>query len=223
MRIAVAGLLLLAAMGQAVAASSTPGISPEEAHAGCYHTDLRPCMISLGSAFWFDMDFVAPLIARRNELDVNGRTAHRDLTFSIRQPGDPVPVRITLILGAPAPNDQVVKIRIDLADNPDTAHTASEYDETQLYAVVSVVLGKACPSLDRLALYRFYENNIKPKKVVKYDTRKYGIFHHTKETIDTEKMPFCGAMFSLHGEYEFDGTPDMPNRKPIGRTFIDIE
>lgn len=223
MRVVAAVFFLVAAMGQGLATSSTPAISPEEAHAGCYHTDLRPCMISLGSAFWFDMDYVASLIAKRNELDVNGNTAHRTLKFDVKVPRKSGPIGITLVLASPSPNDEVVKIRINLSDSPDRAHTPSEYDDTQLYSVVSVVLGKTCPHLDRLALYRFYENSIKPNKKVKYDVRKYGIFRHTFEAIDTEKMPFCGAMFSLHGVYEFEGSPDMPDRKPNGFTFIDIQ
>jgi len=67
-------------------ASADPGYTAEEAHTGCYHTQLRACMISLGTAFWFDMRTVAPQIAKRNELDVNGRTAHRKITIDAQSP-----------------------------------------------------------------------------------------------------------------------------------------
>lgn len=222
-------LLLVAAAGQGFAASSSsvvpPTVSPEDARAGCLHTDLRRCMISLGSAFWFQMSVVAAQIARRNEPDVNGNTAPstRRIGMQARLPGETMMFGLTLTLASPAPNDEVVKIALELPLDPELAHTASEYDRTLLYDVVSVVLGSRCPSLDRLALYRFFENTIKPKEVVKTDIRKYGIFHFTKQTVDTERLPFCGALFSVHRRDEFDGTPDMPNRKPSGVSIIDIE
>jgi hypothetical protein len=54
MRGLAALMLVIVGAGQGLAASSTTppasAISPEEAHAGCVHTQLRACMISLGSA-----------------------------------------------------------------------------------------------------------------------------------------------------------------------------
>jgi hypothetical protein len=224
MRVLAAGLVaLLAGMGQGMAASSNPGYTVEEAHAGCYHTDLRVCMISLGTVFWFDMTTVAARIAKRNELDVNGKTAHRRITIDARLPARTEVVGFTLTLASPAPNDRVEKIELDLPGDPELAHTASEYDATMLYDAVSVILGSHCPALDRLALYRFYENSIKPAEIVKSETQKFGIFHYTREHIDTQPMLFCGAMFSLHSASEFNGTPDMPNRQPKRVWFITIE
>jgi hypothetical protein len=85
------------------------------------------------------------------------------------------------------------------------------------------VLGSHCPKLDRLALYRFYENSIKPREVVKTSVQKYGIFHYTRQSVDTEPMSFCGAMFSLHSTTEYNGAPSMPNRQPKTLSFINIE
>jgi hypothetical protein len=224
MRVLAAAIVLsLAWAGQGVAASASPGYTAEEAHAGCYRTDLRVCMISLGTVFWFDMRTVTAQIAKRNELDVNGRTAHRRITIDARLPGHTEMIGIILTLASPVPNDRVEKIELDLPSDPELAHTASEYDSTYLYDAVSTVLGSHCPGLDRLALYRFYENNIKPREVVKTDIQKHGIFHDTKGRVDTEPLPFCGAMFSLHSRSEFSGTPDMPGRKPKTLSFIDIE
>ena len=229
---AAAIVLLLAAAGQGLAqgtakgtASSAlpPGVSPEDAHAGCVHTDLRRCMISLGSAFWFEMKLVTAQIARRNELDVNGRTAHRKITFDARVPGSTEMFGMTLTLASPSPNDEVVKVEMALPFDPELAHTPSEYDDTLLYKVVSVVLGNHCPTLDRMALYRFWENSLKTQEVVKNDVRKYGIFNHTKQTVDTAKVPFCGALFSLHRASEWDGPADLPNRGKGGLSLIDIE
>jgi hypothetical protein len=229
MRVLAAMMMLaLAWAGQGQAQSppqapAAPAVLPAEARIGCYHTELRPCMISLGSAFWFDMDHVTRIIARRNELDVNGQTAHRLIAFYMKVPKNPATISIGLTLASPAPNDEVVKVRLTPGSDPDMAHTPSEYDRTLFYNAVSVVLGQHCANLDRLALYRFYENSIKPAEQVKTETRKYGIFHYTKQSSDTPKLPFCGAMFSLHRRAEFEGTPDMPNRKGQGLYYIDIE
>jgi hypothetical protein len=225
---ATAVALLIAWVGQGLAASSTqslpPGVSAEDAHAGCVRTDLKPCMLSLGTAFWFDMNLVAAQIAKRNETDVNGKTAHRKIIIDAKLPNHHELIGITLTLASPAPNDQVVKVALTLPQDPDLAHTASEYDRTELYDTVSVVLGNRCPALDKMALYRFYENTIKPRETVKTEVQKKGPFNHTKQTIDTEKAPFCGAMFSLHRGAEWDGSPDFPGKGLKGvLSSIEIE
>ncbi len=118
----------------------------------------------------------------------------------------------------------MVKIAVNLPEDPDLAHTASEYDNTLMYDVVSVVLGNKCPGLDKLALYRFYENSIKPHEVVKTEVHKDGAFSRTKETVDTGKLPFCGAMFSLHRAAEWTGLPDLLRSRGKGALVsIDIE
>ena len=210
--VAAVSAVCICAAGWALAAAPGSTISAEDAHAGCLHTELRACMISLGSAFWFNMDLAAAQIAKRNELDVNGRTVHRRIDIAAKVPGHTEMIDLTLTLASPAPNDQVVSVAVALPDNPDLARTASEYDKTYLYDVASAVLGARCPNLDRLALYRFYENSIKPREAVKVESERHGSFAQSKRTIDTPKMPFCGAMFSLHSVVEWYGPPDAPSR-----------
>lgn len=226
MRVLVAAAIVMVAWaGQAGAAATAQAISPEEKHAGCLHNDLRPCMIALGSTLWFDMNLVAPQIARRNELDVNGRTAHRQIAIEAAVPGHHEMISIVLTLASPAPNDEVVKAEVRLPEDPDLARTASEYDRTFLYDVVSVLFGKTCPGLDRMALYRFYENSLKPREVAKTEVLKNGIFSRTILTVDTGKVPFCGVLFSVHRHTEWDGTPEFPDkgRNRSGAAFIDLE
>lgn len=236
--LAAAIMLLLAAAGQGLAASSTtqaaPAISPEDAHAGCVHTDLRRCMISLGSAFWFEMNHVTKQIARRNELDVNGNTTplHRRIVIDAKLPKGRAMFGVTLTLASPAPNDEVVKVELTLPNDPDLAHAASEYDRTLLFDVVSVVLGARCPSLDRMTLYRFYENNLKPLEKPKIDTRVEGPYHWLRWRVDTGKVPFCGALFGVHRDSDWQGPrmgPPRPYEKIEGQAIakglmtIDIE
>jgi hypothetical protein len=218
--LAAALMLVIAGAGQGIthglAASSTPpapAISPEEAHAGCVHTQLRACMISLGTAFWFDMNVVTAQIAKRNEVDVNGRTANRKIVVDVKVPKRGELIGITLVLASPSPNDEVVKIELALPNNPDLAHTGSEYDTTQLYDAVSVLLGDRCPGLDKMTLYRFYENGIKPKEVTKTRiTGTRGTSDYTTQTTDTGAVPFCGATFSLHRETSWYGPVDIPGK-----------
>jgi hypothetical protein len=170
-------------------------------------------MISLGTAFWFDMNVVTAQIAKRNELDINGRTAHRKIFVDAKVPKRGELIGITLVLASPAPNDEVARIELSLPGNPDVAHTASEYDTTQLYDAVSVILGNRCPNLDKMALYRFYENSIKPKEVTKTQvTGTRGTSDYTTQTTDTGAVPFCGATFSLHRETAWLGPPEIPGR-----------
>lgn len=215
---AVIAVLALAG-GAASAADPTVKFSPEDAHAGCLRNDLRPCVIALGLTFWFDMKQVAPQIAIRNELDVNGGTAHRHISITAAVPNHNERMHIMLTLGSPSPNDQVIRAELRLPRDPNLAHTPSEYDKTWLYEAVSTLFGNKCAGLDRLTLYRFFENSVKPREKVKTEVIKYGIFNHTKQTMDSEKIPFCGFLVSVHGRAEWEGPPDRPSKTADGAEF----
>jgi hypothetical protein len=212
--------------GQAVAASPTPApqYTPEEAHAGCMHTDLRVCMITLGAALWFDMNKVAREIALRNETDVNGKIAHRKIAITAAVPGHLERFEIVLTLASPAPNDTVVSAEIWLPADPELAHTQSEYDKTFLYDAVMPLLGNRCPNLDRLTLYRFYENEVKTHETQKIEAVNGGLADRTVETIETGKLQFCGALFSLHKRGEWRGTPQLARPRSVTLvSYIDLE
>jgi len=118
------GAAMLALAGFAAQAENLPaGFTAEDAHAGCLHNDLRPCMIALGLAFWFDMRLVTPQLAIRNELDVNGQTAHRNVFLGVKLPNHNETAQIVLTLGSPTPNDQVIRAELHLPLDPHAAHT----------------------------------------------------------------------------------------------------
>lgn len=221
---AVGAAMLVLAGFAAQAEGLPPGLSAEDAHAGCLHNDLRPCMIALGLVFWFDMQLVTPQLAIRNELDVNGRTAHRNIFLGVKLPHHNETAQIVLTLGSPTPNDQVIRAELHLPLDPHAAHTPSQYDKTLLYETVSTLFGNKCPGLDRLTLYRFFENSVKPREHVETEVTKYGIFNHTKQTMDTEKIPFCGFLVSTHGRKEWDGPPDHPGSSRVTTEYrIELE
>jgi hypothetical protein len=223
----VTGMLVLgAAAAFAASKSPAPQYTQEEAHTGCMHTDLRPCMITLGAALMFDMNAVAPQIAKRNELDVNGKTAHRTIVIAASAPGHPVDrAGIILTLASPAPNDTVIKSEVWLPADPQDAHTPSEYDKTLMFDAVAPLLGNRCPSLDRTTLYRFFENTVKPAEIVKVDQQqKSGFFQHVVETADANGLTFCDVQFSFHRHVEWDATAQSPEKRALKlATFIDLE
>ena len=95
---------------------------------------------------------------------------------------------------------------------------------TFLYAAVAPLLGNGCPGLQKMALYRFVENTLKPLEVTKTEVLKNGIFHHSVVHTDTEKVSFCGTQFSLHKHMEWDGTPQFPNgRSMTASVYVDLE
>jgi len=223
MRVLAAGAIIAALAGcggQAKPAAAPPA----DAHAGCVHTDLRPCMISLGSALWFDMNLVAPEIARRNTLDVNGKTAMRTINISAAVPKHLERIAIALTLASPAPNDLVIKVRAALPRDPFFAHIEEEYDQTFLYDAMSALLGERCPGLEKLALYRYFENTVKPKVIIETKATKRGLSSHTKVTARADKLPYCGVTFSYDRILEFEGSPEAGNpRKIEGAASIELE
>lgn len=95
-----------------------------------------------------------------------------------------------------------------------------------------MVLGSRCPSLDKTALYRFFENTLKPLEKPKVETRTDGPYHWVRWGVDTGPAPFCGAMFSLRRASDWQG-PRLGPAKAYeriegtaitkGRLTIDIE
>lgn len=227
MRALAAALLasLFLGAGGGHAETLPPGVTAQEAHGGCMHTDLRVCMISLGIVFWYDMKDVTKQIALRNELDVNGRTAHRNIVVTVAIPNHIERATIRLTLASPSPNDEVIRAEVRLPNNPDGMRTPSEYDKTWLYETVATLLGSKCAGLDRLTLYRFFENSVKPQEKTKTEVIKNGIFNHTRVSTETARIPFCGTQFSLHSQAEWDGPPDpnLPHRSRGSDTVIVLE
>ena len=225
--VALAAIIAVLAGGAGRAkepAQAAPPVSAEDAHAGCLHSDLRQCMITLASALWFDMNQVAPAIAHRNDLDVNGRVAHRTIGLQASVPGHLQYFHIVLTLAAPAPNDLVVKTRLYLPADPGLSHTQAEYDSTQIYDLVALLLGNHCPALDRLTLYRFFENEVKPKIDVATRIKRYDNFSRTSQEAHVGPLPFCGVSFSYHRGAEWNGLPDAPGpRLFAAESYLELE
>jgi hypothetical protein len=126
-------------------------------------------------------------------------------------PGHVARFHITLTLGSSPPSDTIVKVETTLPFDPNLARTQAEYDRTEFYDVVGPLLGNHCSALDRLMLYRFFENEVKPRIKVETKVRKYGIFNHTTQSGQAGPVPFCGFSFTYRSWGSWNGTPDAPN------------
>ncbi len=185
--------------------SDRRAVLPPGERAGCVGTDLTACVTSLAAAMWFDPAAVAVELARRNELDVNGKPATRTVLIGASFPGRIETIPIALHLAAPGPNDTVVKAAAALPRVPTDVHTVREYDETFLYDVVATLLGNRCPDSDRLKFYQFFENTVKPRLVSEKIVERPGIFSHTMVRSHADRVPYCGVKFSYSTLVEWDG------------------
>ncbi len=59
-------------------------------------------------------------------------------------------------------SDNVKSVDARLPSSPDFVVTEQEYDKTYLYEVKEAVFGSTCDAMDKLAVYRFFQNRIKP-------------------------------------------------------------
>jgi hypothetical protein len=105
--------------------------------------------------------------------------------------------------------------------NLSIAHTEEEYDKAGLYEVIEGILGTECPSLDKLQVYRFLENTVKPKISSPEKTTSYDLGIRTNFSESTPEIPFCGKQFSYHYNIGSD-TDDITLDNPHGVSSITV-
>src|SRR6185312_3492568 len=127
---------------------------------GCIGQDIHVCAATFSQftrrqAFGDDLE---RQLARNARIDVNGRpigTGMVTLFGNAPQGGN-------FMLSANLDkNNRVTSANISLPGSPDTARTAEEYDQSGLYGGVVILFGRGCVP-DKIALYRAFENEIKP-------------------------------------------------------------
>lgn len=90
----------------------------------------------------------------------------------------------------------VREISFDLYGAPMAAETAEEYDDTALYDFTNVILGgTGCPDAERLPLYRFFENVVKPSITGSAGSGSGGSHFGTH---DSGTLPLCGIRFQYN-------------------------
>ncbi|MBV9858758.1 MAG: hypothetical protein JO038_01430 [Alphaproteobacteria bacterium] len=198
--------------------AAQPAPAPE-ARAGCVGTALGACIVSLGAALSFDPNLLASQVARRNETDVNGRPISRTISLYAKVPGHLDGSEILLHLAAPAPNDTIARVAASLPADPIFARSEEEYDRTLLFPLMKALLGNRCLELDRIALYRFFENSVKPRIVSEKKLAKQGLFKRSQEFAHADKLAYCGASFSYTRTAQWNGDLNDDTQRGLKRTI----
>jgi len=158
---------------------------------GCIGQDIHVCAATFSQftrrqAFGDDLE---RQLARNARIDVNGRpigTGMVTLFGNAPQGGN-------FMLSANLDkNNRVTSANISLPGSPDTAGTAEEYDQSGLYGGVVILFGRGCVP-DKIALYRAFENEIKP--TIERSPKQIEINSlHASETYASHSAPisFCG-------------------------------
>lgn len=177
------------------------------AQTGCLGYPLDACLGSLRSSLAVDESFIAGSLARRHRVDVNGRTIGSGLvSISAKLPGRLEPLLILVHL---APDDRVTAIETALLRDPMPARTETEYDETGLYQLTLRLLGRRCPEMTPLGVFRFFENSVKPAVQRTQEDIRGGILGGHRRTDWSKPLPFCGAWFSYGGQVQWSGPLDL--------------
>ncbi len=189
---------------------------------GCLGVMAEACVRWLQATMTLDEGFVPAAMARRHRVDVNGRPLDGGLiTLTGKLPGRLEPLVILVHL---KPDDTVASVEATLLGNLIMARTEDVYDQSGLYEITSRLLGRRCPGLARLDLYRFFENSLKPRLVAQRQDVSVGLFGLHKLTSRAADVPYCGARFTYTNYTEWHGSAEMAaGRNYTGYSSIEVK
>ena len=183
---------------------------------GCLGVRVAECIAWLRATMTLDENFLAQAMARRNEVDVNGRPLGSGLVVvNGRLPERLEQFVLLLRLG---PGDTVRRVESNLTIRLTDARTEAVYDQSGFYAIVWRVLGRRCPGLAKLDLYRFFENSVKPRIRQEQQDLSKGLWGVHRIISHAAGVPYCGASFGYTGLTEWRGSSDIRS----GRNFTDF-
>ena len=169
----------------ALAAQPTDG-------SGCLGVMVEECVRWLRATMTVDGNFLAGAMARRHETDVNGRPIGGGLvTVYAKLPGELDAFVLLLHL---RPDDTVQRVESNLLRNLLDAATERFYDESKLYDIVSRLVGRRCPGIRKIGLYRFFENSVKPRVTQQQQDFSGGINGLHRVLWHTAGVPYCGGV-----------------------------
>lgn len=195
---------LLAGIAAHAAEKPAPNLA---AGPGCLAVKAEACVDWLKSTMQLDEGFLAVAMARRHRVDVNGRPIGGAgiLSLSGRLPGRIETILVVLRL---APDDTVTGAEASLLRNLAATQTEAEYDQSGLYELAARLLGRRCPSLVKLELYRFFENSVKPRIVKERQDLSSGLEGLHRLILHSPPLPYCGASFTYSQQIEWRGAAD---------------
>jgi hypothetical protein len=183
------GLLLALAAGVAAAPALAAG--PADGP-GCLGVTVEECVRWLRATLTLDEGFLASSLARRHQTDVNGRPLGGGLvTVNAKLPGDLYPFVVLLHL---RPDDTVARVESTLQVNLIAARTEQLYDHSGLYDMVWRLVGRRCPGLVKLDLYRFFENSVKPRVTQQRQDLSSGLNGLHRVLSHADGVPYCGGV-----------------------------
>src|SRR5690242_4972228 len=174
---------------------------------GCLGVTVAQCVAWLRATMTLDENFLAQAMARRHEVDVNGQPLGGGLVVvNGRLPERPNQFVLLLRLG---PGDTVRRVESNLAIGLTDARTEAVYDQSGLYDIVWRVLGRRCPGLAKLDLYRFFENSVKPRIRQEQQDLSKGLWGVHRLISHTGGVPYCGVSLGYTGLTEWRGSSDI--------------
>ena len=122
------------------------------------------------------------------------------------------------------PDDTVASVEASLLGDLIPASAAEAYDQSGVYDIVARVLGRHCPGLERLALYRFIENAVKPRLKTERRDLSAGLLGRHRLTAIASDVPWCGAHFTYTTYVEWTGAHSMEaGRNVAGFWSIEVK
>jgi hypothetical protein len=180
---------------------------------GCLGVRVEQCLAWLRVTMQVDESFLASAIAQRHQVDVNGRPLGGGLvTVNAKLPDRVDQFVILLHL---RPDDTVVRVESNLLINLIDARTEPVYDQSGFYDIVWRLLGRRCAGLQKLELYRFFENAVKPRIRQEQKDLATGLWGLHRLLSRAAGVPYCGASFTYTNLTEWRGSADMKG----GRNF----
>jgi hypothetical protein len=182
-----AALGIAAGAGPVSAIAAQPGDGP-----GCLGVTVEKCVRGLRATMTLDESFLAAAMARQHQIDVNGKPLGGGLvTVYARLPERMNQFVILLHLGR---DDTVQSVESNLLLNLIEAHTEEVYDQSALFDIVSRLVGRRCPGIDRLELYRFFENSVKPRITLQQEDLSRGLHGLHRIMSHADGVPYCGGV-----------------------------
>lgn len=208
-------LVLFASLQTAPAKALGPADGP-----GCLGVRAEECVRWLRATMVLDENFLAEAMAKRHQVDVNGRPLKGLVVVNARLPQQP-PDEFVILLHL-RPDDSVSRVEANLLVSLLEANTEPLYDRSKLYELVWRLLGRRCAGLAKLELYRFFENAVKPRLVQQREDHTGGLYGLHRIYSRAVGVPYCGVAFTYNDRIEWRGSTELKAALKITR-FASIE
>jgi len=180
-------------IGLAACFRPAPGIAAGPADGpGCLGVTAGECVRWLRATMVLDENMVAQSMARRHQTDVNGKPLGSGLVTVYGR----LPERMDqfVILLHLRPDDTVRRVESNLLYNLIEARTEPVYDRSGFYDIVWRLVGRRCPGISKLELYRFFDNSVKPRLTHQREDFSSGLSGLHQVTSHVAAVPYCGGV-----------------------------